>query len=195
MTWTGIQCSIVYLLIMRFSRCGNQSLTIVLPGNAQRLTPCDNPLKSNITSFTDGTVPEWLFKARCFHILNLCLSGIFTKKKDNAFCYHSPNQSRASYQTPNHWLMLLVCVCVYLWVSDGKENVFQDRYLQLCGLETEFMSWRTKFYGVFTKMCLNWSWNGGDCQWMEDCHQTVYVSVYLGMRDGGYLYSLQSTAF
>lgn len=58
---------------------GNQSFTIVQPGNVQRLTSCDNTLKCSVTSFTDCTVPQCFFEVRCFQSLD-SLSVILTEK-------------------------------------------------------------------------------------------------------------------
>lgn len=66
---------------IHFERYGNQSFTIVLPGNAQRLTSCDNTLKSSITSFTDCTIPEWLFEVRLVQRLDGCQFGALAERR------------------------------------------------------------------------------------------------------------------
>lgn len=59
-----ILTSFLHIITMTFSRWDHQSLTIVLPGNSQRPTSCDNTLKCSIASFADGTVLEWFFEVR-----------------------------------------------------------------------------------------------------------------------------------
>lgn len=107
-----------------FRRHGNRSFTIVLPGNAHRLTSCDNTLKSSIASLTGCAIAKWQFEARHFQRLDGCQSGVLAEKNktkgefkgnetvDYLFCYAQQPYSLGLFRSRRD-------------VSDQTVNVFK----------------------------------------------------------------------
>lgn len=79
-TWTLAYSDMISLHILQ-RRYSHPSFTIVLAGNAHRLTSCDNTLKSSIASLTGCTITKWQFEARYFRRLDEYQSAVFAKKQ------------------------------------------------------------------------------------------------------------------